>query len=227
MAALGAAPGGADWLALRIRGLARTASFWRLRPQEGRHDQVRVDAEVLGPDEPELFVDDEGPETKKTVRANWRTTRPFRRTDCPRSPPKNGALEDAGRLEGRQVEGRIAAGQEPGQEGDAEDRRQEARGRTSGRRPDVLPAKPLNRGRTTQSRSKASPRPRNDRTRDSPRNCLTISERRAPVTLRSPTSLPRLAERAVARFMKLMQARRRMAAAARENRVSVEALPWA
>jgi len=47
------------------------------------------------------------------------------------------------------------------------------------------------------------------------------------VTLRSPTSFPLLDERAVDRFMKLIQARRRMAAAAMENMVSVERLPWA
>ena len=45
---------------------------------------------------------------------------------------------------------------------------------------------------------------------DSPKNCLINRDRSAPTTLRRPTSFIRFAERAVARFIKLIQAIRRM-----------------
>ena len=51
--------------------------------------------------------------------------------------------------------------------------------------------------------------------------------RRAPETLRSPTSLARPAARAVARFMKLMQAMRRTSRAIMEKLLTLWSVPTA
>ena len=53
---------------------------------------------------------------------------------------------------------------------------------------------------------------------DSPRNCRINALRRAPEALRTPTSRARRADRAVARFIKLMQAINRMKKATAPNR---------
>jgi hypothetical protein len=54
--------------------------------------------------------------------------------------------------------------------------------------------------------------------KDSLRNWPISCRRVAPMTLRTPTSLARLWDRAVARFMKLMQASRMMNRARAEKR---------
>ena len=52
---------------------------------------------------------------------------------------------------------------------------------------------------------------------DSVMNCLTRALFTEPITLRIPTSRARLVERAVARFIKLMMAMKRIQAAIAEN----------
>ena len=52
---------------------------------------------------------------------------------------------------------------------------------------------------------------------DSPKNCRTSWPLKAPTTLRNPTSLERCKERAVDRFMKLMQAISKTKRAAAKN----------
>src|SRR3981081_679044 len=61
-------------------------------------------------------------------------------------------------------------------------------------------------GRKNSAIRNASRKARMDIIIDSPRNCHTRAFFSAPSTLRTPTSAERLEERAVARFIKLIQA---------------------
>lgn len=80
-----------------------------------------------------------------------------------------------------------------------------------------LSAKVLNTGMTIWNRATARNRANTDIRIDSPRNCLISCRRFAPTTLRRPTSLARPADRAVAIFIKLMQAINSMKSATEER----------
>src|SRR5690606_38326432 len=61
-------------------------------------------------------------------------------------------------------------------------------------------------GKNRYTKTMAIPRATKAMINDSPINCLTRLRRSAPIALRSPTSIDRKEERAVERFIKLMQA---------------------
>ena len=77
--------------------------------------------------------------------------------------------------------------------------------------------KRLNLGRKISTKINERKREKKATTRASPRNCLVICGRTAPMTLRIPTSLARLSDRAVVKFIKLMQAMINMKTAIREK----------
>jgi hypothetical protein len=68
----------------------------------------------------------------------------------------------------------------------------------------------LNHGRASSTMISAKARATRLMITDSRRNCRTSSGRSEPETFRSPTSRLRRAERAVLRFMKLMEAINKM-----------------
>ncbi len=77
----------------------------------------------------------------------------------------------------------------------------------------VLPASSLNAGIATNASPIASNIDTMVKINASPRNCQTNWSRAAPRVLRTPTSRARIMARAVARFIKLMQAMSRINAA--------------
>src|SRR5258708_19388191 len=73
-----------------------------------------------------------------------------------------------------------------------------------------LAASRLKYGSSSQASTIARIKEQRLKSRDSVRNCLTRLPRPEPITFRSPTSLARLADLAVQRLIKLMQAISRM-----------------
>ena len=69
-----------------------------------------------------------------------------------------------------------------------------------------LPVRALNLGRNNSTITRARVRAIAEIRIDSPRNCFMSWKRLAPTTFRNPTSLVRWTDRAVARFIKLIQA---------------------
>ncbi len=76
----------------------------------------------------------------------------------------------------------------------------------------------LSIGRKKITRRPAPAAPKKDRKTDSARNCLMRSKRVEPKVFLIPISLRRVSDRAVERFIKLMQARSRMKKATAEKR---------
>src|SRR5687767_8908072 len=64
----------------------------------------------------------------------------------------------------------------------------------------------LNQGSNRTTMTEATTKANTTTNSDSPKNCLMICQRLDPTALRIPTSLPLFSERAVLRFMKLIQA---------------------
>ncbi|MGB2908766.1 MAG: hypothetical protein WBB73_16820 [Candidatus Aminicenantaceae bacterium] len=80
-----------------------------------------------------------------------------------------------------------------------------------------FPVRLLKAGRKTLTRTAAETAAKKANNIDSPKNCRIISGRLPPTTFLIPTSLARIVERAVERFMKLMQAIRITIRATTEN----------
>src|SRR5678815_3168252 len=68
----------------------------------------------------------------------------------------------------------------------------------------------LNKGRKNRASNKASIREMKHMMSDSPRNCFINDDLPAPITFLTPTSRARFSDRAVERFIKLMQAMNKM-----------------